>query len=161
MTREQKIVKAKELRGKGWKASRIAEVVDAPESTVRNWYLGGECRCGAPLDGGSPSRGTERCRSCTAKDATIWTREWIVSKIQEWTSLYGEPPTAEDWAPQTVHSRRANAVRTRFYSASWPYTEYVQRRFGSWNAGIEAAGFTPRTRRGPDKVDKRRRRVAA
>ena len=65
MTREQKIVEVKRLRAEGLSNREIAERVGANESTVRNWYLGGECRCGAPLDGSRGTRSSVRlCASC-------------------------------------------------------------------------------------------------
>lgn len=53
MTRAEKIDWSRALRAEGLSAPEIAERVDAPASTVRNWYLGGTCRCGAPIDGSS------------------------------------------------------------------------------------------------------------
>lgn len=64
MTREQKIAKARELRGQGLTAREIAERIGAYESTVRNWYLGGTCACGAPIDGSSRVKAPRRCAEC-------------------------------------------------------------------------------------------------
>lgn len=63
MTREEKINEARRLRSQGLTARQIAEHLGANESTVRNWYLGQTCRCGAPLDGSKGVKSTE-CIAC-------------------------------------------------------------------------------------------------
>lgn len=68
MTREQKIMRARGLRKLGWTARQIADELGANESTVRNWYLGGECKvCGAPVDGSNGQK-SDHCSDC-APDA--------------------------------------------------------------------------------------------
>lgn len=65
MTREEKIEWARELRTEGLTAPEIAERIGAPESTVRNWYLGGTCACGGPIDGSSKqAQKAPECANC-------------------------------------------------------------------------------------------------
>ena len=146
MTREQKIFEARRLRARGLTSPQIAERLDANKSTVRNWYLGGVCPCGAPLDGGNGSGSSQRCPNCVPAASTYWTAEKLIERIQEWARLYGEPPTAEDWSPAQAAYRRAadaSVVHKRFYDGDWPGSNTTRQRFGTWNAAIQAAGFAP------------------
>jgi Homing endonuclease associated repeat/Homeodomain-like domain len=130
LTREEKIREARRLRAEGWAARKIAAFLGINESTVRNWYLGGDCsECGAPIDGGSPGvRRTDKCARCFPAACALWSRERIVERIKEWNRVHGEPPTALDWLLQVE---------------GFPACKTVQEYFGSWNAAITAAGFTP------------------
>lgn len=167
MSREEKIRLCRELRAQGFTAREIAERVDAPESTVRNWYLGGVCRCGALLDGSSGANSSTVCRICAAEDRTIWPREAIVAAIREWVARYGQTPAAYEWDPAIYKAKGGMnpEVRRRYRQHNWPATNTVINHFGSWNAGMEAAGFVPRgsSKRGPDRwvIGKRQRRSAA
>lgn len=62
-----------------------------------------------------------------------WTREQIVSGIQQFAREHGRPPKAREWQEK---------------SGDHPWPPTVMKRFGSWNNAIAAAGFTPRPRRG-------------
>jgi hypothetical protein len=53
----------------------------------------------------------------------------LTDRIRAWAELQGTPPKANDWSPKL---------------RGWPSSAIIQRVFGSWNAGITAAGFTPR-----------------
>ena len=64
-------------------------------------------------------------------------RAKLVALIQIWAREHGAPPRAADWM---------NVKGTR-----WPSYLTVVRAFGSWDAGIEAAGFEPRGRGRPLK----------
>lgn len=63
----------------------------------------------------------------------VWDRASIIEAIQGWTRRYGRPPTMAQWrqAYDLPHDRR-------------PAATTVWRVFGTWNAGIAAAGLTPR-----------------
>lgn len=64
MTREEKIREARRLRAERWTAAAIGRELAVPASTVRNWYLGGDCQeCGAPVEGSS-SRRAQFCVPC-------------------------------------------------------------------------------------------------
>lgn len=60
-----------------------------------------------------------------------WTREDVIAAFQEWHDEFGLPPTVLD-------SRNNAGKRRRLPSPS-----VVANLFGSWNEGIEAAGFVP------------------
>jgi hypothetical protein len=72
-----------------------------------------------------------------------WTEALIVSKIQEWTERYGEPPTFLDWHPASARRRGQQERIDRFYAGDWPVSKTVATRFGSFRAGILAAGLPP------------------
>lgn len=109
---------------------------------------GGTCEsCGAPTAvnrvGDGPAR---HCATCAPAANTYWTRERIIEAIQEWARLYGQPPVAYEWNPTQAEAklpRRAREIRKRFDSGEWPYQNTICERFGTWNAAIAAAGFTP------------------
>jgi Homing endonuclease associated repeat len=68
-------------------------------------------------------------------------REALVSEIRAWADAHGgEPPRVMDW--NRVYARR-HGVR---FEEGWPTYSMVSLAFGSWNAGIRAAGFEARTR---------------
>jgi hypothetical protein len=74
--------------------------------------------------------GEPLCRTCFPKVTAVWTREAIVCAIQEWAEDHGGvPPTARAWF---------GPVEKR---GPYPCVNEVRRRFGTWNAAIEAAGF--------------------
>jgi Homing endonuclease associated repeat len=163
ISRERKIREARRLRGEGWTAREIASFLGANESTVRNWYLGGECPdCGTPVDRSSPDRDGHRCEACGHKKSKVWTAEVIIDRIREWTDLHGQPPCVQDWNPWLITNDRRGEAFEDFRGGNWPHVSTVQEIFSSWNAAVEAAGFTPREpgERGPDRVP-RNRKVAA
>lgn len=59
------------------------------------------------------------------------TRADVLAALLRWKFQYGELPTGPDWAAMTDE---------------WPSCGQVRRMFGSWNAGIVAAGYEPRNR---------------
>jgi hypothetical protein len=60
---------------------------------------------------------------------TVWTRERIIEAIQTWVAQHGSVPSSESWIVAGENRPTCNTVRNAF---------------GSWSAGIRAAGFTPR-----------------
>lgn len=76
-----------------------------------------------------------------------WTREMLIAEIRTWAETHGgNPPRTVDWT--MCHARR---LGHEFFEAGWPSTSVVVQRFGSWAAGLEAAGFTA-PRRGGETV---------
>ena len=70
-----------------------------------------------------------------------WTRDAIIAAIRDWAEAHGRQPSGLDW----------------FYAGyGHPAKKTVYERFGSWNAAIAAAGFTPqqvgRRGQGPTQV---------
>lgn len=80
--------------------------------------------------------------------ALYWTRDLIIDAIQEFNRIYDRLPSAMDWNVAMARNAGRPDLVDRFYAdACWPHTGSVygrQGRFESWNAAIEAAGFTPR-----------------
>jgi hypothetical protein len=73
-----------------------------------------------------------------------WTEKQICDAIRAWNAEYGTPPRAADWHP-TLARRRGHTDRAEQYQQGrWPDITTVLRKFGSWNAAVEAAGFAPR-----------------
>lgn len=100
--------------------------------------------CGRPTYSGN-AHPADRCNRCApVYYFTVWTREVIVETIRVWVRTYGKPPTATDWNPSQAIALGHPEKAARFYEDNaWPHVNTVQLRFGSWNAAIEAAGFTP------------------
>jgi Homing endonuclease associated repeat len=148
LSREEKIVEARRLKAAdGLNSIEIGERLSAPPSTVRNWLRGALCECGAPITGCSGSKSSSRCESCASIASRLWSPQRIIEKIREWHRLFGDVPTATEWnlaLSRSQHSAARHAeVESRHEGAKWPGTQAVIERFGSWNAAIAAAGFTP------------------
>lgn len=99
--------------------------------------------CGKPTYNATSSP-PERCSPCTNRHNAFWTKEKIIDAINSWADLMdGKPPSAVDWnaaqAIATGHPEKAE----RYRSGSWPALSVVQYVFGSWNAAVTAAGFSP------------------
>lgn len=144
----------KDLTGAHWKRKWCSE------RCRKETLYSGTCEsCGAKTDG---SNGREaaptHCKECAPRANRLWPKERIIKKIKEWAERYGEPPTSEDWNPSLVRWRgghNATAISERFSAGEWPWAITVRTRFGSWNAGIAAAGFEPR----PQNRDGAKRRT--
>jgi hypothetical protein len=78
-----------------------------------------------------------------------WTRERIIEAIQQWATVTGDAPFTGDWmkvpAMTSALQRAGVDPESRWCDHRlWPTTHVVSDTFGTWNAAIEAAGFTPR-----------------
>ena len=65
-----------------------------------------------------------------------WTEWRIIAAFQRWEAKHGEPPRARDWARGVPE---------------YPAKSTVEKVFGSWNAGLVAAGFPPRRAQAPGR----------
>jgi hypothetical protein len=171
MTRAERVARAQQLRADGLLIREIAEqmgisksyasdLISDPDSAKltarRDTYRRPCSSCGKLMYGsdGLGPRAPEHCAACVGEARQIWTKEKIIVAIREFADRYGRPPSAWDWNPHMALNGGTVSVYDRFYTdGCWPYTHYVQERFGSWNAGIAAAGFTPRRpgQRGPGR----------
>jgi hypothetical protein len=120
-------------------------VPNGPHDHRRKWcssrcrkaqYAGTCVDCGGPTDGTNPGRGMPtRCGACAARyahETARWTPEAILNAIRQWAADHdGDPPRAPAWL-------------ARHDTEHFPYASTVLNAFGTWNAAIEAAGFTPR-----------------
>ncbi len=76
----------------------------------------------------------------TRQGSWYWTPERVVAAIQVFAEVYGRQPSYTDFNP----SRAQREAHKRFHEdGCWPTGATVFRHWGSWNAAIEAAGFTP------------------
>lgn len=78
-------------------------------------------------------------------DGIEWDEQAIITAIQRWAKRHdGRAPTFNAWA------RSRSLTRRRFSAVGngHPTATRVQQVFGSWNAGIVAAGLQPRSRGG-------------
>lgn len=178
MTRAEKVALIQSYREHGYSNADIALILGTAVSTVRNLFndpdgskqkerrkrYQGSCEdCGAPTDGsGGYGAAPKHCKNCAPKhyERTVWTRELIIARIHEWFCLYGEPPGVVDWNPyhaETVLHDRERSQRWMSRPDHWPWMSSVYRQFGSWNAAIEAAGFSPRPSHGGGGNQSRRR----
>lgn len=156
----------------GVKVQTIHEWLKDPDGTAmrarKNSYAQSCVDCGAPTSGSEGRRDEPRCYPCANALAvagrTIWTREAVVLAMQEWAAEYGEPPGAADWNPRLAE-RKLNdperAARFRGADGRWPWTTNVYAAWGSWNAAMRAAGFTPRAPVSTSESYKRRRDMRA
>jgi Homing endonuclease associated repeat len=77
--------------------------------------------------------------------ALKWTRERIIEAVHDYAAVFGSPPSAEDWNVSMARKNGRHDKADWFYLfGDWPHYGSVTARFGSFNAAIEAAGFTPR-----------------
>lgn len=152
MSREMKVARARELRGRGMTMREVGEQMGVSHNTVQNWLddpdgskqrarharYRGRCRdCGAPTSGAN-GRGNapDRCQRCANTARRRWTPETVIAALHRWTTLYGEQPSARDWNPSLSTCPERLTVE-------FPRTQSVIDVFGSWTAGINAAGLTP------------------
>jgi Homing endonuclease associated repeat len=70
----------------------------------------------------------------TGRNNPTWDNAGIITALQAWAAEHGRSPTASDWG-----SARSNG---------YPSHATVSNRFGSWNAGLKAAGLPYRARVG-------------
>ena len=180
VTRAEKARQAQALRDQGLLLREIAERMGAKLATVHAWIADpdgsklrarkdsyrGTCReCGAPTSGhAGPSKAAELCASCNGRlqggKNRLWTQELVVARIREWNDIYGEPPAGPDWMPAKARAINDPERERRFLDAKghWPNVVSVIRLFGTWNAAITAAGFTPRAPHGGGGNGQRQRK---
>lgn len=149
------------LRATGMPKQRIADMLGIPRSTVARWFdpdavakqrerfsrYSGTCLdCGKRTTGcNGASKAPERCAPCTSAFLKFWTPEVIIAAIQLFHARYGDIPSAEDWNATMARNRGRLDIAERWErDGDYPQSNTVQLVFGSWNAGIAAAGFTPR-----------------
>ena len=75
------------------------------------------------------------------RGAARFTPEEIVAAIRAWTERHGAPPTLADWEPSRARRMGHHWRVERFRAGTWPTAGMVARAFGTFGAGIEAAGY--------------------
>lgn len=158
--RADRVREAQQLRAQGLLLREIAEQMGVAVQTVHAYlsdpdlsklrarqasYAGTCIDCGRPTDGSDgPGKAAERCADCRARyqhEQRRWTPQAIVRAIHEWAAEHGEPPAATDWKADMKRCRRDRPARD---AERFPADKTVQAVFGTWNAAIRAAGYTPR-----------------
>ncbi len=141
------VARARDLRARGLLLREVAAEVGASLKTVSQWCTdpdgaklrarkdsyAGECDvCGGPTCGGyGPGRAPTACLDCLT-----WTPEAILEAIRDWADEHGGVP------PRMVDARHSGG--------RLPTEGSVIRRFGTWNAGLLAAGCDLHTDRRPE-----------
>lgn len=158
----ESIARARALRAEGLTFREIGERLGVSLRTAHDWlddpdgaklrarkdsYAGTCVDCGSPTSGGEGRRTGPRCLPCAAKRNARWSREAIITAINEWADESGGiPPIATDWNPAHPRATAEQARKFRAADGRWPWIGSVQHYFGSWANAIEAAGFErPRT----------------
>jgi DNA-binding CsgD family transcriptional regulator len=148
----ERVAEAQRLRAEGKTYREIGETLGVSLKTAFGWITdpdGSALRerqskfdlvcvdCGGRVAGGSRHKLVDIdepvCRRCAGGHYAIWTCEAIVCAIQEWADEHGGiPPSAREWRfAQARNDPRVCNVNN------------VRKRFGTWNAAIQAAGFEP------------------
>jgi hypothetical protein len=82
-----------------------------------------------------------------------WTPELVIERVQDWARETGAPPTSGEWeigrpekeAEKALAKARAwHDKAAMFHAGQWPGNDTVRRFFGTFSAGLAAAGFEPR-----------------
>lgn len=163
MTRAEKVAEAQRLRGEGLLLREIAERMGSTLKTVHTWLAdpdlsrqrarrrgyGRKCvDCGALTDGSNGrAKAPERCESCFHRCQHLRAVADAIAAIRCFASRYGRPPSATDFNPALARTNGQEWRAKRYYDdGDYPAAATVVRAFGSWNAAIEAAGFSPRAR---------------
>lgn len=98
----------------------------------------GDCGGTTRYNGHKNKGASERCKACQLDlqvASKVWTAEAIVSAVQAWAELHGQPPRVTDWQHPSGDGGHP-AATTVYNIPSAP--------FPTWNAAIMAAGFNPR-----------------
>jgi Homing endonuclease associated repeat len=164
--------KAAELRAQGLTGAEIGAALhlsrsyvsvlltdpDRAQEAARKRSYAQPCMdCGSMTSGSEGRKPEPRCLRCAALHANkkVWTPDRLIGKMQEWAGRYGEPPSSTDWTV-TVQRRRGNQRGLRrLQESEWPHAGTVVKAFGSWNAGIAAAGYRPRAPNGGSGNERR------
>ena len=125
-------------RGEDWRAERF-EAGEWPTVAIVRRQFGNLSKALFAADA-RPRRGPTRGRAHLLSD------DEILNSIREWHRLYGEPPATSDWAPARARSGGQLWRLDRYYAGTWPSTNTVIRRFGTFTEAVRRAGLEPRPR---------------
>lgn len=140
----ERVAQAKERRLRGHTLREIADEFHISLTTASNWVAARSCeKCGL---GVVVRPGAVLCSSCAAKWGKggvqqAWPRDRIIAAAVRFFVANGRAPTTFDWTRSTE---------------DYPDHNVVMREFGSWSAGIRAAGLTPKKTggRGQDRGER-------
>lgn len=148
---------ARVLRDGGMTYTQIKAELGIPQQRLSEWLsTNNHCvGCGTLI-----LARRDRCYPCNVIASKRWTTEAIIRAIQEWADEHGEPPAMPDWdswQSRNLLADHERAERRDSEGNRWPWPTAVVRAFGSWNAGVRAAGFEPRAPHGVSANAYRRR----
>ncbi|MDQ2894089.1 MAG: sigma-70 region 4 domain-containing protein [Actinomycetota bacterium] len=134
----ERVREALRLRTDGLRWREIGELLGISPDTARHYVYVHDCeRCGEPI----LATGVLRCRRCSSANRSRWGQPFsereIVAAIRAWRRLEGRAPAQVNWHP----TDKGGDPRWERECPRWPPANQVIRRFGSWNAGLQAAGF--------------------
>jgi hypothetical protein len=78
---------------------------------------------------------------------TVWTKERVIAEMHRWVEIFGRPPGAMDWDTSLIQRSKTLTAEAkarklqRYQGGNWPSRNAVTARFGSWSAGLRAAGL--------------------
>ena len=90
------------------------------------------------------SRRHPQKRRTASPSTRSFSNEEILAAIGNWSRRYGGPPTLLDWEPSRARRMGQTWRAERFEADVWPSARVVCLQFGTFNAAMEAAGFTAR-----------------
>jgi hypothetical protein len=131
----ERVDTARRLHAAGISQAAIAAELALHPRTIRRYLRATSCGCGQ----GWVVKGTV-CQACAQRRAVhrvSWTADEVTRAITDWAQLEAAPPSMADW-------KQGRNARGRWKSEypRWPSAHAAARLFGSWNAALEAAGFT-------------------
>lgn len=151
-TREEREASAMRLRANGLLFREIAQELgcstgevtrllhpekrerDRQQTNAAKHRRRGTCeRCGGETKySGKGGEGVSRvCIKCAPDEYRKWDEAAIISAMRRWEATHGRQPVSRDWLISSPDN------------FGYPDVTVVQNVFGSWNAGIEAAGYEP------------------
>jgi hypothetical protein len=83
------------------------------------------------------------------KQKRYWDEERLIAAIQRWHKEHGRTPTCREWHPSRAKAAGRPYEAEEWVMAGpgvWPSFQTVVAMFGTWNKGMEAAGFPARGR---------------
>lgn len=124
----------------GHSVAAIAHELGVTRGSVYKYLHASMCPdCGAPVVTPTASR----CPPCSARKnfKPRFDREEVIALMQTWAQETGEPPMTQEWMPTADQRTKWGSEYPR-----WPSNRTVVTHFGSWNVGLDAAGFGYRRR---------------
>jgi hypothetical protein len=124
----------------GHSTATIADELGVSQGSVYKYLRASMCPdCGAPVV--TPT--AKRCLACSARENVKprFDRQETIALMRAWAQETGETPMTPEWLPTADQRTKWGSEYPR-----WPSNRTVVTHFGTWNAGLEAAGFGYRRR---------------